>query len=161
MRCAIILSILLLGARCVPAGAADSAACRDPLLRRATIGADGIRGAVVSGQKPLQNAAVRLYSSGSLIWTGATHEDGTFEIPIHTLTFTLPCAFARAFFCPSADTADTFLETVPATYKLVVAGWGSVEVTVDPRLDREQFQRAQWSLLLLDGPCVGTFMSIG
>jgi len=102
--------------------------CPDPRLRQATIGGDAIDGSIVLQKKPMRFAQIQLYfSSGKTAWVGTTGKDGTFHI--------------------------THLQ--PGTYRLVVRGWGSTKIRLDPKLTKlGNGQIPRWSVQLMDNECV-------
>jgi hypothetical protein len=134
-----------------------AAACPDPRLRSAQIGGDTINAVAMKAGRPLKGVPVRLYNGiGRLLWSGVTGNGGGFKI--------------------------SYL--LPDMYRLEVEQWGSTDIEIDPKLDGEFqyayvpfrfepqfdpkfFQRPYWSLyllagqtpswsvLLLDGGCVG------
>jgi hypothetical protein len=111
-----------------------ASSCPDPALRQATIGGDTITGFVSLHSGPLKFAQVRLYfPSGKTAWVGKTDKDGVFTVD----------------------------KMPPGHYRLVVRGWGSTTVQMNPELDKRFIQTPVWTLSLQDHECVGVGLSIG
>jgi hypothetical protein len=104
-----------------------SSSCPPPALRQAAIGGDTISGVVLLDNGPLKFAQVRLYfSSGKTAWNGKTDKDGRF----------------------------TIAKMPPGHYRLVVRGWGSTTVQLNPEIDKRFIQDPVWNLSLQDHECV-------
>jgi len=88
-----------------------AAQCPDPRYRELRVGGDKISSHVSIARQPVQSALVRLYSSGRLLRTTHTNDQGGFTIDAIS----------------------------PGQYTLSIDGWGSIAVRVDPELD-EPFQ---------------------
>jgi hypothetical protein len=108
-----------------------SSLCRDPNQRSVEIGGNFAEGWVGKHNKPLVHAEVLLYSSsGKIIWSGITDDKGTFSTS----------------------------ELLPGDYRIVVSGWGSAHILLNPDLDRqwrEKYgQASDWWLILSDHNCI-------
>lgn len=108
--------------------------CPNPAWREAVIGGDTITGSVLLHNGPLKFAGVRLYfPSGKTRRVGKTDKDGMF----------------------------TLAKMPPGRYRLLVRGWGSTTIELNPELDKHFIQTPVWSLLLEDHECMSVGISIG
>jgi hypothetical protein len=111
---------------------ARASSCPDPRERTAVIGGSVIRGHIALKRGPLILARVRLYSAGTLRWSGATDQDSSFLIEHLT----------------------------GGSYELSVAGWGKAKVEIRPGFERlGNGQVWSYDLLLLDNGCIAAGQS--
>ncbi len=102
--------------------------CDDPQLRSAVIGGDLLQATALRAPgKPIRFAKVRLYLSDKLVWAGAADRDGAFTI-----------SGLRS-----------------GRYRLVVGGWGSAIVDIDPKFgELSSYQRPSYTLQLFGHGCI-------
>jgi hypothetical protein len=104
--------------------------CPHTRLRHTAIGGHTIQGNVLRHHKPLKFAQVQLYFSSGKNRMG--RDNGRKGLVHHR---------SRA----------------PGHYRLVVRGWGSTTVQLNPELDKGfGAQTPTWDISLIDNACVGT-----